>query len=99
MRALGRSKLKARIIQEGKKTQARLFRGYVFPLGLKVFIFPPIAGGLGIPPAPFWTSSLNTTNEGRIKRGIVAMGCVVDVVRGYYPVLNEDIQKGGRGHS
>ena len=27
--------------------------------------------------------------------GLVVMGCVVDVVRGYYPVLNEDVQKGG----
>ena len=29
----------------------------------------------------------------RIERGLVVMGCVADV-RGYLPVLNEDIQKG-----
>ena len=28
-----------------------------------------------------WMSSLNTTNIGRIERGLVVLGCVVDVVR------------------
>ena len=28
---------------------------------------------------PFWTSSLNTTNIGLVERGLVVMGCVVDV--------------------
>ena len=31
---------------------------------------------------PFWMSSLNTTNIGRIERGLVVMGFVLDVVRG-----------------
>ena len=34
---------------------------------------------VGMPPTPFWMSSLHTTNIGRIER-VVVMGCVLDVV-------------------
>ena len=49
---------------------------------------------VGMPPPPFRIPPSNTTNIGRIERGFVVMGCVLDVVRGYYAVLNECIQKG-----
>ena len=49
-------------------------------------------------PDPLWMSSLNTTNIGRIERGLVVMGCVVDVIR-VYTVLNEDMWKNTQGHS
>ena len=49
---------------------------------------------VGMPTTPFRTSSLNTTNIGRSELGLVVMGCVVDVFRMYYPVLNDDVQKG-----
>ena len=44
-------------------------------------------------------ASLNTTNIGRIGRGLVVMSCVVDYVRGggYYPLLYDDILKGVGG--
>ena len=48
-------------------------------------------------PDPFLMSSLNTTNIECIERGLVVMGCVVDVVRGYSAVLNGDFQKGAWG--
>ena len=51
-----------------------------------------------------WVVSIVTQRIGRstyqhrnIKRGLVAMGCVVDAVRGYYPVINEAVQKGVGG--
>ena len=37
-------------------------------------------------------------NIGRIESGIVAMGCIVDVISSYLLVFNADIQKGS-GHS
>ena len=41
---------------------------------------------IGIPATPFWISPLSTANSGRIERGLVAMGCVVDVrYRGISP--------------
>ena len=33
---------------------------------------------LGMAPVPFWTSPINPTNIGRIKRGLVAMDCVLE---------------------
>ena len=42
-------------------------------------------------------SSLNAANIGIIDRGLVAMDCVVDVIRAYQPVLNEDIEQGVGG--
>ena len=45
---------------------------------------------MGMPPTPFWMSSLNTTNIGRIEWGLVVMGCVLDVniTTIYPPVLS-----------
>ena len=42
----------------------------------------------------FLMSALNTTNIGRVEWSRVLIGFVVDVTRGYYPILNEDVQKG-----
>ena len=41
----------------------------------------------------------NTTNIGRIKRGLVVMGCVVDVVRGVLASIKRGHPERGRGHS
>ena len=51
---------------------------------------------LGMPADPFPMSSLNTTNVGRIERGLVVMGFVLDVTSGYYPIFNGGVQKGVR---
>ena len=50
-----------------------------------------------MPPTPFWMSSLNTTNIGRIERGLVVMGCVVDVVRGVLASIKRGHPERGRG--
>ena len=44
-------------------------------------------------------SSLNTTYIGRIERGLVVMGCVVDVVRGLLANIKGGHPERGRGHS
>ena len=41
----------------------------------------------------------NTTNMGRIQRGLGGMGCVLDDVVMGYTVLNEDMWKNTQGHS
>ena len=48
---------------------------------------------LGMPPTPFWMSSLNTTEIVRIERGLVVMGCVADVVRGVLAVIKRGNQE------
>ena len=48
-----------------------------------------------MPLTPFWMSSLNTTNIGRIERGLVVMGCVVDVVRVSASIKQGQVEKQG----
>ena len=45
---------------------------------------------------PIWAPSKSSANVGRIARRLVAIGCDVDVVGGYYAVLYEDAQKRAR---
>ena len=56
-------------------------------------------GSVGMHPTPLMMSSLNATNIGRVKRGLVAMGCVVDVVRVVLPNIKRGRPERGRWHS
>ena len=58
-----------------------------------------VRSGAPDPLAPFWMASLNTINIGRIERGIVVIGCALDVVRGALACIKRGHREKGWAHS
>ena len=50
-------------------------------------------------PVFFYMSSLNMSEHWTIERGLVVMGCVLDVVRGVLASIKRGHPERGRGHS